>query len=251
MDRNADIRIREGQTRGVTGGEPPPDLGRNEAARSMLAMFSRDYGGFCIQMRLQYSPFALFFLHWIEWMDFSCTDPLPSFLGLFHILLYKVYVDGHQPLASPRERKATLKEFYAVIYPSLRQLRSGHLKSKEETSSRKRIEEQKGPSNEDLQRDEECGICMENCRDVVLPNCGHSMCLSCFQDWSPRSRSCPFCRNCLNRLSARDLWVLTSDTDIVDSETLTKENLIHFYLYIENLPLFQPDVSILIPDYML
>ena len=35
-DRNADIRIREGQTRGVTGGEPPPDLGRNEAARSKL-----------------------------------------------------------------------------------------------------------------------------------------------------------------------------------------------------------------------
>ena len=71
----------------------------------------------------------------------------------------------------------------AVIYPSLRQLRSGHLKSKEETSSRKRIKDQKGLSNEDLQRDEECGICMENCRDVVLPNCGHSMCLSCFQDW--------------------------------------------------------------------
>ncbi|KAG7032335.1 hypothetical protein SDJN02_06380 [Cucurbita argyrosperma subsp. argyrosperma] len=58
--------------------------------KNLAAMFSRDYGGFCIQMRLQYSPFALFFLHWIEWMDFSCTDPLPSFLGLFHILLYKV-----------------------------------------------------------------------------------------------------------------------------------------------------------------
>lgn len=53
-------------------------------------MLPRDYGGFCIQMRLHYSPFAPFLLHLIEWMDFSCTDPLPSFLGRFHILLYKV-----------------------------------------------------------------------------------------------------------------------------------------------------------------
>ena len=54
------------------------------------AMLPREYGGFCIQMRLHYSPFAPFLLHWIEWMDFNCTDPVPSFLGLFHILLYKV-----------------------------------------------------------------------------------------------------------------------------------------------------------------
>ncbi|XP_038893281.1 E3 ubiquitin-protein ligase AIRP2-like isoform X1 [Benincasa hispida] len=218
-------------------------------ANTLAAMLPRDYGGFCIQMRLHYSPFAPFFLHWIEWMDFSCTDPLPSFLGLFHILLYKVYVDG-KPLVLPRERKATLKEFYAVIYPSLRQLHSGRVESKGETSSRKITEDEQNLSNEDLQRDEECGICMENCRDVVLPNCGHSMCLSCFQDWSARSRSCPFCRNCLNRLSTRDLWVLTSDEEIIDSETLAKENLLHFYLYTENLPLFQPDMNIFMPDYM-
>lgn len=145
----------------------------------------------------------------------------------------------------------TVKTMAAVIYPSLRQLQSGRVESKEETSSRKIIEDEQKLSNEDLQRDEECGICMENCRDVVLPNCGHSMCLSCFQDWSARSRSCPFCRNCLNRLSTRDLWILTSDTEIVDSETLAKENLLHFYLYTENLPLFQPDMNVFIPDYML
>lgn len=68
---------------------------------------------------------------------------------------------------------------------------------------------------------------------------------------SARSRSCPFCRNCLNRLSTRDLWILTSDTEIIDSETLAKENLLHFYLYTESLPLFQPDMNIFIPDYML
>lgn len=77
----------------------------------------------------------------------------------------------------------TVKTMAAVIYPSLRQLQSGRVESKEETSSRKIIEDEQKLSNEDLQRDEECGICMENCRDVVLPNCGHSMCLSCFQDW--------------------------------------------------------------------
>lgn len=49
-----------------------------------------DYGGNCVQMRLSYSPFAPFILFLVEWMDYSCTDALPSYLGLLHILVYKV-----------------------------------------------------------------------------------------------------------------------------------------------------------------
>lgn len=54
------------------------------------AALPKDYGGNCIQMRLSYSPFAPIFLYFIEWMDYSCTDILPNYLGLLHIIVYKV-----------------------------------------------------------------------------------------------------------------------------------------------------------------
>lgn len=36
----------------------------------------------------------------------------------------------------------------------------------------------------DLEREEECGICLETTSRVVLPNCCHSLCLKCFENWS-------------------------------------------------------------------
>lgn len=54
------------------------------------AAIPRDYGGDYIQMRLSYSPFAPLVLFLIEWMDYRCTDTLPSCLGLLNILVYKV-----------------------------------------------------------------------------------------------------------------------------------------------------------------
>ena len=35
----------------------------------------------------------------------------------------------------------------------------------------------------DIEREEECGICMEMNSKVVLPNCNHVMCLKCYRDW--------------------------------------------------------------------
>lgn len=55
-----------------------------------------------------------------------------------------------------------------------------------EVLSRKRVEDRKRVSNKDLERDDECGICMENCTKMVLPNCGHALCISCFHDWYPQ-----------------------------------------------------------------
>lgn len=51
-----------------------------------------DYGGDRVHMRLSYSPLAPFILFLVEWMDYSCTDALPNYLGLIHILVYKVVV---------------------------------------------------------------------------------------------------------------------------------------------------------------
>ncbi|KAK5837462.1 hypothetical protein PVK06_013272 [Gossypium arboreum] len=138
-------------------------------ANSLAAALPRDYGGNCYQMRLSYSPFAPFILFLIEWMDYSCTDTLPSYLGLLHILVYKAYVDG-MPVLSSKDKKATLREFYAVIYPLLRQLGDEFIESEDnkkgrcmEVSSRKKLEDHKRIPDKDSERDDECGICMENC----------------------------------------------------------------------------------------
>lgn len=229
-------------------------------ANNLAASLPRDYNGDCVQMRLSYSPLAPLFLYLIEWMDYSCTDSLPSYLGLLHILIYKVYVDGIPSMSSSKERKASLREFYAVIYPSLRQLR-GELVELEDDDNRnqyrevlsgKQGENERELSDKDLERDEECGICMESGAMMVLPNCGHSMCICCFHDWNARSESCPFCRGCLKRVSSTDLWVLTGNDDVIDPKTLAKENLRRFYRYIENLPSFvTPDTHVLLFDYML
>lgn len=226
-------------------------------ANNVSSALPRDYDGDYIQMRLSYSPFAPIFLYLIEWLDYSCTDALPNYLGLLHVLIYKVYVDG-MPTMSSQERKATLREFYAVIYPSLMQLEGEIIELEDckrtgnrhnEALSKKRMEERTKLSEMDL--DDECGICMETGTKMVLPNCGHSMCIGCFRDWNVRSQSCPFCRGNLQRLNSRDLWVLTSDKDVVDTNTLAKENLRRLYLYIGNLPLVMPQPDMFVYDYMI
>lgn len=35
----------------------------------------------------------------------------------------------------------------------------------------------------DIERDHECGVCLEVKAKVVLPNCCHQMCLKCYRDW--------------------------------------------------------------------
>ncbi|KAI5679302.1 hypothetical protein M9H77_10252 [Catharanthus roseus] len=227
-------------------------------ANTLAAAIPRDLGEESIQMKVSYSPFAPFLLFLIEWMDYSCLDRLPCCLGLLHILVYKEYVDGMTKMSS-EERKASVQEFYTVIYPLLKQLEDDLLELMDDNYkrpqgfdifSKKRMEDRK-KSYRDLERDDECGICMEIGSQVVLPNCGHSMCISCYHDWYIRSQSCPFCRGNLKRVSSADLWVLTGNSDVVDTVTVAKENLRCFYLYIEKLPLVVPDNNLLLYDYLI
>lgn len=84
-----------------------------------------------------------------------------------------------------------VKLLAAVIYPSLRQLEGEFIELEDSTSrsqtteilTKKRVQERRNLSDKDLERDEECGICMEDCTRMVLPSCGHSMCNNCFHDW--------------------------------------------------------------------
>jgi hypothetical protein len=49
---------------------------------------------------------------------------------------------------------------------------------------RRRDEDERNSlSDIDVEREEECAICLEMNSKVVLPNCTHAMCLRCYQDW--------------------------------------------------------------------
>lgn len=45
------------------------------------------------------------------------------------------------------------------------------------------IEDKRSICDVDMERENECGICLEPCTKVVLPNCCHAMCINCYHDW--------------------------------------------------------------------
>lgn len=61
-----------------------------------------------------------------------------------------------------------------------------------------------------------------------------------------KSESCPFCRGSLKRVNSEDLWVLTCNDDVVDNKTVSQEDLLRFYLYINSLPKDCPDALFLV-----
>lgn len=79
----------------------------------------------------------------------------------------------------------------AVIYPSLLQLQRGVTDSEDkkqkaicmERYRRRDDDDRIHFSDADIEREEECGICMETTSKVVLPNCNHALCLKCYREW--------------------------------------------------------------------
>ncbi|QCD84340.1 hypothetical protein DEO72_LG2g4692 [Vigna unguiculata] len=213
-------------------------------ANTLASDFPREYDGACLQMRMSYSPAAHLFLFLVQWTD--CH--LAGALGLLRILIYKVYVDGTTTM-STHERKASIREFYAVIYPSLLQLQKGITDTEDkkqkavcmERYRRRDDEDYRQSSDIDIEREDECGICMDMNTKIVLPNCNHAMCLKCYREWRTISQSCPFCRDSLKRVNSGDLWVFTDRRDVVDMATVTRENLRRLFMYIDKLPLIVPD----------
>ncbi|KAF7142320.1 hypothetical protein RHSIM_Rhsim05G0214200 [Rhododendron simsii] len=213
--------------------------------------YPHEYDGACLQMRLSYSPCARIFLFLVRWSD--CN--LAGALGFLRILIYKAYDDGKTTI-SLRERKASIRDFYGVIFPSLLQLQRGitdveDIKQRELCAAKyqRREEVDKGKLSEiEIEREEECGICLEVNSKVVFPKCNHSMCMKCYRNWRARSQSCPFCRDSLKRVNSGDLWICTSSCDYVDLTSITKENLKRLMMYIEKLPLVVPDPMLMAYD---
>ena len=46
-----------------------------------------------------------------------------------------------------------------------------------------KLEKKIKSSDLDMEREDECGICLEPCTKMVLPNCCHAMCINCYHDW--------------------------------------------------------------------
>ncbi|XP_062190088.1 E3 ubiquitin-protein ligase AIRP2-like [Phragmites australis] len=213
-------------------------------ANSLASEFRREYDGACLQMRMAYCPAAHFFLFLVQWTDCSFAGAL----GLLRILIYKVYADGTTTM-STHERKASIREFYAVIFPSLMQLHEGINEVEDNRQKaicieryRRRDEDQKMVISEiDDDIEDECVICMEINSKVVLPTCSHAMCIKCYRDWRSRSQSCPFCRDSLKRVNSADLWIYTDDRDVVDMATVRRENLRRLFMYIDKLPTVIPE----------
>lgn len=213
-------------------------------ANTLASDYPKEYDGACLQMRLSYSPCAHIFLFLVQWTD--CH--LAGALGMLRILLYKAYEDGRTTM-SVHERKASLKQFYGVIFPSLLQLQSGITEVEDRkqrtlcaTKYRRRDEMDKGKVSEiEIEREEECGICMEIDTKVVLPTCSHSLCMKCYRNWRSRSQSCPFCRDSLKRVNSGDLWIYTSSCEIMELSAIAKETMNRLFMYIEKLPFLVSD----------
>lgn len=221
-------------------------------ANVLAASITRGRGGAYLQMKMVYNHLAPLLMLLLQWMDCSCACLLSSYLNLFQIIVYEVRSDG-KPNLSSCGRKATIEEFYSVILPSLRRLNGDSSEfdiTQEEGSGlkmvlRKKSENKRKTLDVDLDREDECGICLESCTKMVVPDCCHAMCINCYRDWNTRSESCPFCRGSLKRVDSGDLWVLTCSSDIVDTQTVLKEDMLRFSLYINNLPRDIPDALFL------
>ncbi|KAJ4836727.1 hypothetical protein Tsubulata_024013 [Turnera subulata] len=221
-------------------------------ANALAAAIPRLKTGAYLKMKLVYNHWAPLFLFFLQRIDCSCICLLPRYLNFFQILVYEVYANGRRNL-STHVRKATIREFYGVILPSLQRLNSNKelledvLEGPSEMESLvKKVDGDNGFVNVDLDREDECGICLEPCAKVVLPNCCHAMCIKCYRNWSTRSESCPFCRGSLKRVNSEDLWVLTCNNDVVDAKTITRKDMQWFEAYIESLPEDYPDALFLV-----
>ncbi|XP_010682386.2 E3 ubiquitin-protein ligase AIRP2 [Beta vulgaris subsp. vulgaris] len=211
-------------------------------ANALVASIPKPKGGGSLHMKLVYNQFSPMLFLLLQWLDGSCSCFFPHYFNIFHILIYEVYPDG-RTRKSMQGSKATVRDFYAIILPSLRRLYNDLVEQESSNTLTKRSDEKEKlighgrlQSTFDQEREEECGICLVPTTKMVLPGCCHAMCINCYRNWNTRSESCPFCRRGLRRVKSEDLWVLTSESEVIDTETVSREELSRFYLYIQSLP---------------
>ncbi|KAL8258774.1 hypothetical protein R6Q59_026727 [Mikania micrantha] len=217
-------------------------LGADIQYANTLALNSiKDDDGSYLQLRLYFSPSVDLFSCLFPWAD--CR--IAGALGLISVFIHTMQANDKTTMLV-HKRKASMRQFYGFIFPSIMQLQSAITNLEEEKQkevllknySRNDRFEKQNLSDADVERETECGICMETNRKlVVLPSCNHSLCLKCYCDWRKRSRSCPFCRENLNGEKLTDFWIYIEASDIIDLNVTLKENTKRLFKYIEKSPL--------------
>eukprot|EP00850_Spirogloea_muscicola_P021904 SM000267S09855 [mRNA] locus=s267:132513:134519:+ [translate_table: standard] len=173
----------------------------------------REHQGARLQMRLSYSPAAHMFLFLVQWADCS----LAGALGLLRVLIHYVYLDGTTTMPT-QDRRASLHEFHAYIYPSLQQLQGGV---------------------SEIEARRQRAVCQERYtrrpREFKL-SCEVSELDRELETERSRSESCPFCRDSLKRVGSRDLWQLMNADDVKDTAQLVREDVLRLFTYVSKLP---------------
>ncbi|XP_076938303.1 E3 ubiquitin-protein ligase AIRP2-like [Bidens hawaiensis] len=228
-------------------------------ANMLAASIQRDKSGAFIRMEMGYSDMAYILSFLLQWINSPCSCLLQTCLSFCYVIVHKV-LPNERPKLTSRGRKASIREFYDVILPSLKRLRTTPLDldvSEDDiqvfgANPINKTEKKTKSFELDMEREDECGICLEPCTKMVLPDCCHAMCINCYHDWNMRSVSCPFCRGSLKRVNSGDLWVLPCRGDVVDQKTVSKEDKKRFYNYINKLPKDIPDAVFLVyNDYLI
>ncbi|GJV41134.1 RING-H2 finger protein ATL47-like protein [Tanacetum coccineum] len=228
-------------------------------ANMLATSIPRDKGGACIRLELRYNDLAYILSFLLQWINSPCSCLLQTCLNFCYVVVHKALPDG-RPKLNSLGRKASIRQFYDVILPSLKRLRTipVELDMNEDDlhpfgiDPINKLEKKIKSSDLDMEREDECGICLEPCTKMVLPNCCHAMCINCYHDWNTRSVSCPFCRGSLKRVNSGDLWVLPCTGDVIDQKTVSMEDKKRFYNYINRLPKDIPDAIFLVyNDYLI
>lgn len=124
-------------------------------------------------------------LLFISCLFFVALNLKDYFVTCWHIFVYVIYI----PYSSFNPHNGT--SCTGVIFPSLLQLQRGITDVDERKQRdiytakyRRRDQTDKGKLSEiEIEREEECGICMEMNTKVVLPECNHSLCMRCYKKW--------------------------------------------------------------------
>ncbi|KAF3631546.1 putative LRR receptor-like serine/threonine-protein kinase-like [Capsicum annuum] len=210
-------------------------------ANTLASDYPREYDGASFQMRLSYSPCAQFFLFLVQWTDCHFAGAL----GLLRILIYKAYEDGKTGMYI-HERKASIKQFYGVIFPSLLQLQRGitdidDRKQREICATKYRRRDETNKGKVDFLAVTSLNVIgEENYSYWSLRGLSAYRVLS----WRARSQSCPFCRDSLKRVNSGELWIYTNLCDIKDLSAIMRENMKRLLMYIEKLPVIYPDPAL-------
>ncbi len=116
----------------------------------------------------------------------------------------------------------SLKEFVLVYARLKHQADAAGLLDETAKPKYEDVPEDRGFSGAAKDSPDECCICLERERELILP-CAHSYCLPCIEQWNVNNKTCPVCRETLD--SVDDGWVVSEGPDSQEIATEIQKTL--------------------------